>query len=79
MLSGRSLFTSGLPGCHRLLEVHHRGERLVVDNDQLRGIVGQVPIIGDHHRDRLPGIGGLLGCDRELLGHLLLVRRQTSW
>ena len=61
------------PRHHGLFDVHHRGKRLVVDNNQLGGIVGQVPIIGDHHRDRLPGIRGLLGCDRELLGHLLLV------
>ena len=62
------------PRHHGLLDVHHRGERLVVDHNQLCCIVGQIPVFGDHHRNRLAGICRLFGRDRKLLRDLLLVR-----
>ena len=72
MLSGRSLLTSGLPG-RRLLEVHHRRERLVVNDHKLRSVVCKVAILGNDHGHRLAGVSRLGRRNRELLGNLLLV------
>ncbi len=69
------------PWCHRLLEVHHRGKRLIVDNHKLRSVVGEVSIIGDDHGHRLARVCDFVGCDRELVRHLLLVgdKRVGDW
>ena len=58
---------------HRLLEIHHSGERLVVHDNELGRIIGKVSIFRDHHRHRLACIDDLVLGDRELVGHLLLI------
>lgn len=48
------------PGLHRLLGVHDGGELLVVDLDQVEGVLGEAPGLGGHRGDGLAGVDGLL-------------------
>jgi hypothetical protein len=40
-------------GLERAARIGHGGERVVVDVDQLQRVLGEIPALGDHHRDRL--------------------------
>ena len=44
----------------RIAAVGNRGERAVVDFDQLRRVLGGVAALGDHHGDRLPDMANLV-------------------
>ena len=46
--------------CQRLPAVRHRRQRLVVDRDQRRGVLGDVARLRDHHRHRLADEGDLV-------------------
>ena len=54
-VAGSSWMTVGLPG-HRELGIHHRGERIVRDDDRMRRVARQVAIPGDDDRDRLADV-----------------------
>ena len=41
---------------HRLLDVDDDRQRLVLDVDQLEGVLGKVAALGDDHRDRLADV-----------------------
>ena len=54
----------------RVLEVDHRRERLVVDDDRLDRVGQPVPGRGDHDRDDVALVVGLADHDREMVGAL---------
>ena len=55
-------------GRERRARLHDDGERLVVDRDQLGGVLGGVPVRGHDHRDRLADEAHLVGA-RRVVGH----------
>ena len=65
-LSGRSECTSGASGAAARLEVGRHRQRLVLDADALRGILGHVAVAGDDHRDRLADVAHLVARERVL-------------
>ncbi len=50
--------------------IDHGGQRLVIDNDFLGGVLRLRQSIGDHHRDRVADIIGLAGGERGVRRHL---------
>jgi hypothetical protein len=64
------LVEDGGAGGQRGLDVHHRGQRLVLDADQIERVVGAVDVVGDHRRHRLPNEAHAAGRERtDLAGH----------
>ncbi len=61
---------AGRPGARCVLEAEHRRQRLELDLDKLRAVLGQRLALGDDDRDRLAGVDDLLRRER-------LIR--TSW
>jgi hypothetical protein len=57
----------------RLLQVHYRRKRLVVDLDRGRGVCRLVELFGQDDGQRLPLVDRLAGADRKLIRDLLLV------
>ena len=51
----------------RGLRVDHRFERLIVDGDQLGGVLRQVAALGHHQRDRLADVAHALDRQRPLI------------
>ena len=53
-------------GCQRFLGIHHRGQRLVLDLDQVARVLGDVAILGRHRRHRLADVAHPVVGDRGL-------------
>jgi len=49
---------------HRFLDLHHRGQRVVLDVYQLGRVGGLVALLGHDHGDGLALVADLLTCDR---------------
>ena len=50
----------------RLERVEHDRQRLVLDLDQVAGVLGDVAVLGDHRRDGLAVVAHLLDRDQVL-------------
>jgi hypothetical protein len=50
----------------RPFQLDDRLERLVLHAHQLGGVLGEVPVVGDHHRDRLAHVAHAVDGEREL-------------
>ena len=62
------------PVAERVFQIDDRGQRLVVDDDSVHAVARRVARAGNHDRDDVTDIAGLLCRDREVLG-VLHVRR----
>ena len=47
------------------LEVDHGWQRFVVDDDQPRGVLGEISIVGHHDRDQLAAVTDVLDRERQ--------------
>jgi len=59
-------------GGYRLLEIDHRRQRIVLDLDQLAGVLGDIAALGHHGRDRLAHVTHLVH------GNAVLRRRRAG-
>jgi hypothetical protein len=56
------------PVAHRVLQVDHRRQRVVVDHHGLEGVGHRSAALAHHHRHDVAGVAGLVERDREVLG-----------
>ena len=66
MLLARSLCARAAPGFSGVAAVAHRGQDLEVDGHRGGGILREVAVVRDHHRDGLADIADLVARQREL-------------
>ena len=64
MLSPRSSCINGAPGAKSGVEIKREVEHLEVDDDGRSCVLGEVPISGDHHDDRLTDVVHVAACQR---------------
>ena len=59
LVSGCAIVDLGRAGFQRLDRIDHRGQDVVIDLDQLRGVLRLIRRLGDHHRHAIADIAHL--------------------
>ena len=72
-----ALVRFGAAALHRLLDVHDRGQLVVLDLDQVGRVGSLPPGFSQHDSDDLALVGDFFLSDREALGHVLLLGHES--